>query len=73
MNPQTPQEWQAYVASLSDRDLWTQTALVNSMAFVGKMKREGLLLPEINSIVNLFVKEMLTRGLKLPEGGVFPT
>ena len=71
MVPNTPEQWQAWVAALPESELWSKTVAANSMAFTTRLQQEGRTLPEIQHVLELLVRRLVGAQLKIPEGGMY--
>ena len=69
--PETIQEWEAYVDSLAGDTLRSQTAAVNSMAFMRTMKDEGHNADHCQEILMLFVRQCRMTSTGLPRNGMW--
>jgi len=69
--PETIQEWEAYVDSLAGDTLRSQTAAVNSMAFMRTMKDEGHDAAHCQEILMVFIRQCRATGAGLPSTGMW--
>lgn len=69
MAPQTLEEWESYIESLSDADLLIQSRAANTLEFVRKMAREGLDPQTISDIFEKFAITLYERDMLVPERG----
>lgn len=69
LHPRTGEEWDSYLASLTDAELQIQARAANTLEFVKKMSQEGYSPVEISDIFENFAQEMYSRDLLVPERG----
>ena len=67
--PQTGEEWETYLESLTDAELQIQSRAANTLEFVRKMSKEGSSPEAISSILEAFAQELYSRDLLVPERG----
>lgn len=70
-NPSTIPEWEAYIEALPRERLWSQMRAVNSFTFAKALITEGSTMGDLETIVKLFTRRMVSLEIKLPEGGAF--
>jgi len=67
--PQTGDEWESYLGTLSDAEVQIQARAANTLEFVRLMSREGRSAQEISDIFEMFAQELYARDLLVPERG----
>ncbi|MFH1812148.1 MAG: hypothetical protein ABIJ09_25650 [Pseudomonadota bacterium] len=68
-DPQTLDEWQAYIAALDDTALVEQARAANSTSFVQQLQDEGKAPHEIHGVLVLFAHRFKDVGLRPPGDG----
>jgi len=71
MNPNTLQDWQAYIDGLSGMPLWSKAVAANSQAFVDTLIEEGFGMSDVQEILTMFARQLRATGQKLPTTGAF--
>jgi hypothetical protein len=57
-NPNTPDEWEAYIAALTGPDLLSKAMAANSVSFVRMLEEDGLPPDEIENVLVLFARRL---------------
>ena len=70
--PQTLEEWEAYVNTIPAHELGELCEAANSFQFTEQLLAEGCPMDDIRTIILFFVRRMVELEIKLPEGGAFP-
>lgn len=71
MNPQTLQEWQTYIGSLTGMPLWSKAVAANSQAFADTLIEEGFKMADVQAILVMFAHQLQATGQVLPASGAF--
>jgi len=66
MKPQTPEEWQSYVDSLDEDDLFRQAIAAGSVKFMTKLLDEGSPSSFVTEIQKIFALRFVEVGLEPP-------
>lgn len=66
MNPKTPEEWQAYIDSLDDEDLYYVARAAGTLKFMGLMMEEGHSADFITDIHRMFALRFAELGIEPP-------
>lgn len=69
--PETIEEWEAYANTMAGQELRSQTATVNSMAFINQMAEEGHDSDHCHEILLVFIRQCRATGTGLPKGGMW--
>ena len=67
-NPQTLEEWDAYFARYNADQLMSKAKSMNTMRFVKMMRNEGMEMAEIEQIMTLIARRLMSAGEQPPEG-----
>ena len=70
-DPRTVQEWQEYISTLYDEDLFSKAKAANQILFVRRLQEEdGLEAPQIQQVFEAFARRFLDLE-RHPPGGAF--
>ncbi len=69
--PQSYEEWTAYVDGLAPDDVYTQAEQANSVTFVRTLKSGGLGPKEIRGVFECFVRRIVANEELPPAGGYY--
>lgn len=62
----TVEEWQTYILSIPDSEIFEQVTGANTVTFVKSLQNDGFMPMEIESILRMFAQRMVSLGLALP-------
>lgn len=67
--PDTMEDWDYYVGSLSEDQIVSKAYAANTMGFVRQMLEEGYTPQEVERILTLFAERLEALGKMVPDGG----
>lgn len=68
-NPQTIEEWSAYVLNIPEDKIVDKAYAANSLSFVKMLSEEGYEAFEIEQILRFFAERLEASGRFVPDGG----